>query len=328
MVTLSVAAFLVITLNSAVVGVGSHKLATSGEPLLDGFRAIYSGMSAKFLGVIALSGMIASFHSMLYAQGRQIFSLSRAGYFPVALSVTGPNSKTPHAAMLTGAAAGLATMLILWAVLRTGDADVVIGGVLLNMAVFGAMLSYISRAIAFIILRVYEPDMPRPYRSPFGITGAVITIVISMLTLAYQLQDPNFFKGMVWVVAWMAVAVLCFAVSGRAKLVLNLEQASEKLQDRAAGVTAQEVLLLPSIFGGWSGRITAAGEDMEFWLPGPAGRDWMESHTDGIARDGAHASAALVPFLPRPRRAAGPAATSGVIIVAGEPMAYWLKEAA
>lgn len=293
MVTLSAAAFLVITLNSAVIGVGSHKLATSGEPLLDGFKAIYSGMNAKVLGIIALSGMIASFHSMLYAQGRQIFSLSRAGYFPVALSVTGSSSKTPHAAMVTGAAAGLATMLVLGGVLRTGDAATVIGGVLLNMAVFGAMLSYISRAIAFIILRMYEPDMPRPYRSPLGITGAIVTIVISILTLTYQLQDPNFFKGMIWVVAWMAVATLGFALSGRTKLVLSLEETSDRLGGQTISLPVAEPLLWPSIFGGWSGCISAAGENMEFWLPGPAGQEWIDSHADGRAR-----AAAAVPDIP------------------------------
>ena len=36
-----VSAFMIVLLNPSVVGVGSFKLGTSGEPLLDGFRAIY-----------------------------------------------------------------------------------------------------------------------------------------------------------------------------------------------------------------------------------------------------------------------------------------------
>jgi len=40
---------------------------------------------------------------------------------------------------------------------------------LLNMAVFGAMLSYLSQAVSFIILRVRFPHIERPYRSPLGV---------------------------------------------------------------------------------------------------------------------------------------------------------------
>jgi ethanolamine permease len=224
LITLIVTAFFVAILNPAVIGVGAYKLATSGEPLLDGFRAIFGGIGADVLGLIALSGLIASFHAILYAQGRQIFSLSRAGYFPQTLSLTHPSSKTPHVAMLAGSAIGLAIMLILWHSLEGKDAGALIGSVLLNMAVFGAMLSYISRAVAFIILRRRHPEMPRPYRSPFGIPGAVITIIISVVTLAYQIQDPNFLYGAVWVLVWFVVALIYFAFIGRHRLILSPEE--------------------------------------------------------------------------------------------------------
>ena len=67
-----------------------------------------------------------------------------------------------------------------------------IGGVLLNMAVFGAMFSYIVQAISFILLRRNQPHIDRPYRSPLGIPGAVVTIVIGAVTLFYQLQRPSY----------------------------------------------------------------------------------------------------------------------------------------
>ena len=222
--TLIATAVLVVVLNPAVIGVGSHRLGTSGEPLLDGFRAIFGGAGATVLGLIALSGLVASFHAILFAQGRQIFSLSRAGYFPSALSVTHKTFKTPHIAMLVGSALGLGIMMILWTVLGGKEASPLIGSVLLNMAVFGAMLSYIFRAVSFIILRRRYSGIARPYRSPFGIPGAVVTIVISVVTLAYQVQDPNFTRGAAWVMAWFAIAALYFAVIGRHKLILSPEE--------------------------------------------------------------------------------------------------------
>jgi ethanolamine permease len=222
--TLIATAVLVVILNPAVIGVGSYKLGTSGEPLLDGFRAIFGGAGATALGLIALSGLIASFHAILFAQGRQIFSLSRAGYFPSALSVTQKTFKTPHIAMLVGSALGLGIMMILWTVLGGKEASPLIGSVLLNMAVFGAMLSYIFRAVSFIILRRHHAGISRPYRSPFGIPGAIVTIFISVVTLAYQVQDANFTKGAAWVLVWFGIAAIYFAIVGRHRLILSPEE--------------------------------------------------------------------------------------------------------
>jgi ethanolamine permease len=228
--TLIVSAFMIVLLNPSVVGIGSFALGTSLEPLLDGFRAIYGDAGAVVLGLVALTGLIASFHTILYAQGRQVYSLSRAGYFPSALSITHPKYKTPHIAMITGALLGLLVMLVIWFVNGGGGGgetqlgDDLIGTVLLNMAVFGAMLSYIAQAVSFILLRRNQPNIERPFRSPLGIPGAALTILIAVVTLYYQMLDPNFFKGVIWVVVWCAVGIVYFAVFGRNKLILSPEE--------------------------------------------------------------------------------------------------------
>jgi ethanolamine permease len=90
--------------------------------------------------------------------------------------------------------------------------------------VFGAMLSYIAQAVSFILLRKNQPNIERPYRSPFGNAGAYVTIVIALVTLIYQIQDPNFFKGVIWVIVWFVVAIIYFALVGRNKLILSPEE--------------------------------------------------------------------------------------------------------
>jgi ethanolamine permease len=224
MLTLMVSAFMIVLLNPSVIGVGAFKLGSSGEPLLDGFRAIYGDAGAVLLGLIALVGLIASFHTIVFAMGRQVYSLARAGYFPNALSVTHQTYKTPHVAMIAGALLGLAIMMAMWFSLGGEAAGSLIGSVLLNMAVFGAMCSYIAQAVSFILLRKNQPNMERPYRSPLGIPGAVLTIVIGLVTLLYQIQDPNFFKGVIWVILWFVVGIIYFALVGRHKLILSPEE--------------------------------------------------------------------------------------------------------
>lgn len=224
MLTLMVSAFMIVLLNPSVPGVGAFHLSSSLEPLLDGFRAIYGQGGVVVLGVVALTGLIASFHTILYAQGRQIYSLSRAGYFPTVLSVTHPQYRTPHVAMIAGALVGLAVMLTIWFALGAEEGGSVIGSVLLNMAVSGAMFSYIMQAISFILLRRRFPSIERPFRSPLGVPGAVVTIVIAVVTLLYQVQDPNFSRGVMWVLVWFAVAIAYFALVGRHRLILSPEE--------------------------------------------------------------------------------------------------------
>ena len=100
--TLIVSAILVMILNASIGGDqkgqlrGAFSLATSAEPLLDGFRTLYGTDIAKLLSLFALIGLVASFHTIIFAYGRQIYSLSRAGYYPQFLSVTHGTRKTPH----------------------------------------------------------------------------------------------------------------------------------------------------------------------------------------------------------------------------------------
>jgi len=224
MLTLVISAFMIVLLNPSVVGVGSHKLGSSLEPLLDGFRAIYGDIGVVVLGIMALTGLIASFHTILFAQGRQIYSLSRAGYFPKGLSITHETHRTPHIAMIVGSVVGILIMLAIWFSLGAEKGGAIIGSVLLNMAVFGAMFSYILQAVSFILLRRNQPNMERPYRSPLGEWGAWATIVIGLVTLVYQVQDPNFFYGVFWVGVWFIVAIIYFAAVGRHKLILSPEE--------------------------------------------------------------------------------------------------------
>jgi ethanolamine permease len=225
--TLCISALLVTFLNSGIpVTDGTHSgafyLGTSGEPILDGFRVTIPGLSGA-LSLLAVVGLIASLHTIIYAGGRQIYSLSRAGYIPRALSVTHGKHKVPHVALIASCTLGFLVMLIVywW---KGADAGAVIGGTLLNMAVFGATISYGFQAISFILLRRNLPHIDRPFRSPLGVPGAVLTLVIAVVTLYMQLQDPVYQYGVYGAAIWYAVGIVYFALIGRHRLVYSPEE--------------------------------------------------------------------------------------------------------
>jgi ethanolamine permease len=223
MFTLIALGFLVLIINPAIPG-GSFAYGTSGQPILDGFAVIYGSGWARFLSLFAVAGLVASFHAIIFAYGRQIFSLSRAGYFPHFLSVTSGDHKTPNIALVAGGVVGLAVMLVVWFAMGGEAAGTFIGSVLLNMAVFGAMFSYLLQALTFLQLRRRFPNIERPYRSPFGVLGASLTVIIAIVTIYFQLTDPLYRQGILGVAIWYALAILYFALYGRKTLVFSPEE--------------------------------------------------------------------------------------------------------
>ncbi|MFN3201966.1 MAG: ethanolamine permease [Bradymonadia bacterium] len=219
--TLIVCAFGTLILNTSIPP-GAHEISTSKAPLFDGFKTIFgAGVGAKLLACIAVAGLVASFHTIIFAYGRQIYSLSRAGYFPRVLSLTHSTRQTPHVALLVGAAVGY---LVAFVIYLLGEEHPV-GAVLLNMAVFGAMIAYILQMLSFIMLRIKMPNIERPYRSPFGMAGAIAALLLSVMVLVTLfIMEPVYRKVVIGAAIWFLLGLLYFALVGRHKLVKSPEE--------------------------------------------------------------------------------------------------------
>ena len=146
---------------------GAEAMQASGNPLVE---ALGDSGAATVVNYIGLAGLVASFFSIIYAYSRQLFALSRAGYLPRRLSVTN-RRKAPVLALIVPGIIGFGLSL-------TGK-----GEILLNMAVFGAALSYVLMMVSHIMLRRREPDMPRPYRTPGGTVTTGFALVVAFLAV-------------------------------------------------------------------------------------------------------------------------------------------------
>jgi len=187
---------------------GSNVLQDSGNPLVEALEApeAYGSQNlvSGFVNVVGLLGLIASFFSIIYAYSRQTYALSRAGYLPKLLSVTG-SRRTPTLALIVPGIIGF-----VMAVFNQGD-------LLILVAVFGATISYVLMTASHILLRIKEPDLPRPYRTPGGIVTTGIAMVLAIVALiAGFLVDPRviFVTGAVY-----AVAIAYFGLYSRHHIV-------------------------------------------------------------------------------------------------------------
>lgn len=182
---------------------GAEAMSTSGNPLVE---ALGDSAMAKVVNYIGLAGLIASFFSIIYAYSRQLFALSRAGYLPKSLSVVN-SRKAPMLALVVPGVIGFVLSL-------TGQ-----GAMLLNMAVFGAALSYVLMMVSHIVLRVREPDMPRPYRTPGGIATTSFALVVAALSVVATFVVDS--TAAFWCLVVFAAFMAYFGFYSRRHLVAN-----------------------------------------------------------------------------------------------------------
>ena len=152
---------------------GAQVMGESTNPLPEAIRVAYGNNSllADFVNYAGLAGLVASFFSIIYAYSRQLFALSRAGYLPRWLSLTG-GRKTPYVALIVPGTIGF----LLAAIVQDGD-------ILINIAVFGATVSYVLLNLSHILLRRQEPDLERGYRTPGGVATTSVALVLSVVAV-------------------------------------------------------------------------------------------------------------------------------------------------
>ncbi|WP_405482621.1 ethanolamine permease [Streptomyces sp. NBC_00009] len=162
----------VLTFLAASGARGSAAIQEAGNPLVEalqpGGRATALSRIVNYAG---LAGLVASFFSLIYAGSRQLFALSRAGYLPRFLSLTS-RRKAPYLGLLVPGAIGFALAA------ATGD-----GARMLNVAVFGATISYALMSLSHIVLRRREPGLERPYRTPGGVLTSSVALVLACAAL-------------------------------------------------------------------------------------------------------------------------------------------------
>ena len=190
---------------------GADLMKDHGAPLVGALQVVYGEDSSipKFVNIVGLFGLIASFFSIIYGYSRQVFALSRAGYLPKFLSVTSTRKVPTYALVIPG--------LIGFLLSLTGKGDLMI-----TMAVFGATISYAMMMLSHIILRIKEPEMERPFRTPGGIVTTSIALVLSVgafiSTFVVNLDAA------LWSGIFYAILVAYFAIYSRHHLVAKVPE--------------------------------------------------------------------------------------------------------
>jgi amino acid transporter len=118
---------------------------------------------APLAGVVVAGGMLSAFAmctALCLSYSRVPLALARDGYLPRALARVHPRTEVPWLAVTTCTA--------IWVTSLGLSFDRLLG---LDIVLYEASL--VLEFIALVVLRVREPELPRPFRVPGGLVGAV-----------------------------------------------------------------------------------------------------------------------------------------------------------
>ncbi len=126
--------------------------------------------------------------------------------------------KTPWTALIAGAVIGYAALL--WAQYGGESA----GAVVLNIAVWGAVIAYMLQMISYLLLKKRLPNLARPYKSPVGSMGAIVAGLLAALVFVGQALNPALTTAIQAIAIVYVIGLVGFGLFGRKKLVLSPEE--------------------------------------------------------------------------------------------------------
>jgi ethanolamine permease len=131
---------------------------------------------------VGLLGLVASFNGIILASGRALLEMGRVGFLPYAIGHTHRRRKTPVAALAVNLIVGIIAICFF----DTAK--------LITLSALGAVTLYIVAMLALLRLRVREPELVRPYKTPFYPVLPIVALVLAVGALgamSYVNYDPK-----------------------------------------------------------------------------------------------------------------------------------------
>ena len=163
---------------------------------------VWHGIMSAMAGLIkigVLAGLSSTIVVQMLAQPRIFMAMSEDGLLPAWAGRIHPRFRTPHVTTaLTGVVVSLAA----------GFTPISVLG---QMVSIGTLLAFVIVSLGILVLRRTQPDLPRPFRTPWVPVVPVASAVVAALLM---LSLP----GQTWLrlAVWMAIGIaLYFAYSAR-----------------------------------------------------------------------------------------------------------------
>ena len=176
---------------------GSDALVCSNEPLAHVLRVLGFEKWGNMIGIAAALALPSVILMMIFGQTRIFFTMSRDGLLPEFLSKVHPTFHTPH------------VITIITGIFVAFFAAVFPVGILADVSNSGTLFAFFMVAIGVMVLRVKQPDRPRPFKTPLvWLVCPLAVLGCLLLFLNLSGYTLSLFFG------WAAIGVVVYALYG------------------------------------------------------------------------------------------------------------------
>lgn len=190
-------------------------------------KAFNSTVMAKVIIIGGMCGIATSWNSFLMGGSRAMYSMAESYMIPYTFAKLHPKYKTPvNALYLIGFLSCVAPFagrkMLVW-IVDAGN--------------FGCCIAYCMVSISFIILRLKEPDMERPYRVVnYKLVGTIAVLMSGFMVVMYLI--PGSGAALVWqewlmAGGWCVLGVI-FCIACRKKYKEKFGRLVEIISDEDA----------------------------------------------------------------------------------------------
>jgi APA family basic amino acid/polyamine antiporter len=176
------------------------QLAASTMPVATAALVVLPRGGAMLVTLFSLLVMVNLVNTNLLLTPRVLYSMSNEGWLPARLKVVSSRG-TPRAALATCA-------LIVAALVSMGSFEQLVA-----LFAVAATLYYCAAFLAVIVLRVREPDAPRPFRMPLFPLPALVPFVVTVGFLVVSAIDEP--RTAIAAALYLAVAVPIYLAARR-----------------------------------------------------------------------------------------------------------------
>jgi len=193
--SLGVCTVLYLMVAAVVTGMVPLSAIDTSAPVAQAFRAHGLSAAAGLISAGAIAGLTSVLLVLLLGQSRIFFSMSRDGLLPPIFSHVHARFGTPH----------LSTILV------GGIVSLIAGFVplkeLAELANIGTLFAFVIVAAGIVVLRRTEPDLPRPFRTPWVPWTPILT-ALACGYLMSALPAATWLRFVVWLVIGFGIYLL------------------------------------------------------------------------------------------------------------------------
>ncbi|KAJ3217309.1 hypothetical protein HK099_005522 [Clydaea vesicula] len=171
-------------------------ISSAPSPMGAVLQAVFKSDSIS-LAAVGIPAIVTSQLAIFYAGTRFVYGLARGGYLPTKLALTTKADGAPYVSIIVN----LVLILTLSLVISNVDATSRFAEIFLNAGTMFAFCAYIFEPIVFIKLRYSLPTLPRTFKSPLGVAGAVLNFSLALFAIVGQLIYVNLYRYLLATVA-------------------------------------------------------------------------------------------------------------------------------